>query len=221
MNNNNNNNNNNNKRKNTNFVNTYIPILSNKYKLYDSYNNPLNCDKLAIMDNHVSFDALINKESICVLINFINIIIANKHLFDDFKIYIHINCKGGYFTELSNFINFKNTCAYETVSIIDKECYDSGFILASLCKYRIINKNAKVYMSKFLTTAKGDYFWNYFNQCSNDEIMNFNAMFYDVLCNIIDSNLTCEKLDMFLQKNIIIVWDSKKYKKLGFVDEII
>jgi ATP-dependent protease ClpP protease subunit len=212
---------NNNKRKNNNFINAYTPILSNKYKLYDSYTNSFNCDKIVIMDNHICFDALINKESICVLINFMNIIIANKHLFSDFKIYIHINCKGGIFRELLTFINFKKTCAYEIVSIIDKECYDSGFILASLCNYRIINKNAKVYMSKFITSTKGDYYWNYFNQCINEEIIDFNIMFYDILCNIIDSNLTREKLDSYLNKNMLIVWDCKKYKKLGLADEII
>ena len=212
---------NNYKRKNSNFINDYIPILANKYKLYESYNNSLNCDKVVIMDNHICFDALINKESICTLIIFINIIIANKHLFGDFKIYIHINCKGGIFAELANFISFKRTCAYEIVSIIDTECYDSGFILASLCNYRIINKNAKVYMSKFIVSSKGDYYWNYFNQCSNDKIMDFNMLFYDVLCNIIESNLTREKLDTYLQKNSVFVWDCKKYKKLGFVDEII
>ena len=212
---------NNYKRKNSNFINDYIPILANKYKLYESYNNSLNCDKVVIMDNHICFDALINKESICTLINFINIIIANKHLCGDFKIYIHINCKGGIFAELANFISFKRTCAYEIVSIIDTECYDSGFILASLCNYRIINKNAKVYMSKFIVSSKGDYYWNYFNQCSNDKIMDFNMLFYDVLCNIIESNLTREKLDTYLQKNSVFVWDCKKYKKLGFVDEII
>jgi len=212
---------NNYKRKNITFINTYEPLLSNKYKLYDSYNNPLNCDKIVISDNHVCFDALVNKESIFVLIKFINIIIANKHLFGDFKIYIHINCKGGILTELVPFINFKKTCAYEIVSIIDIECYDSGFILASLCNYRIINKNAKVYISKFLVSTKGDYYWNYFNQCTNHEIMDFKILFYDILCDVVESNLTREKLDTYLQKNMVIVWDCKKYKKLGFVDEII
>jgi len=212
---------NNYKRKNNNYVNVYIPILSKKYKLYDSYHNSLNCDKIVLMDNHICFDALINKENMCVLINFINIITANKHLFGDFKIYIHINCKGGCFTELTSFINFKKTCAYEIVSIIDAECYDSGFILAALCNYRIINKNAKVYMSKFITSVKGDYYWNYFNQCTNDEIMDFKTLFYDVLCHNVESNLTREKLDIYLQKNSVLVWDCKKYKKLGFVDEII
>jgi len=51
--------------------------------------------------------------------------------------------------------------------------------------------------------------------------MNFNVILYDVLCNIIDSNLTSVKLDSYLNKNTLIVWDCKKYKKLGLVDEII
>jgi hypothetical protein len=76
-------------------------------------------------------------------------------------------------------------------------------------------------MSKFIITTKGDYYWNYFNQCTNKEMMDFNIVFYDILCNIIESNLTREKLDIYLQKNMIIVWDCKKYKKLGFADEII
>jgi hypothetical protein len=76
-------------------------------------------------------------------------------------------------------------------------------------------------MSKFITSTKGDYYWNYFNQCINEEIIDFNIMFYDILCNIIDSNFTCEKLDSYLNKNMLIVWDCKKYKKLGLADEII
>ena len=110
------------------------------------------------------YDKLINKESIWALINFINIIINNKHLFDDFKIYLHIKCKGGVFADLINFIKFKTQCIYEIVSIIDNECYDSGFILAALCSYRIITKNAKVYLSGINIAKNGDCYWNYFNQ---------------------------------------------------------
>lgn len=55
-------------------------------------------------------------------------------------------------------------------------------------------------MSKFIITTKGDYYWNYFNQCINKEIMDFNIILYDVLCNIIESNLTRDKLDTYLQK---------------------
>ena len=51
---------NNYKRKNTDFSNIFIPILTNKYKLYDVYHNSLNCDKIVLMDNHICFDAIIN-----------------------------------------------------------------------------------------------------------------------------------------------------------------
>ena len=209
-----------NKRKND-ICNIYEPILSNTYKLYNKYENLLNCDQILLRDNHISFNSLINKESIWALINFINIIINNKHLFDDFKIYLHIKCKGGVFADLINFIKFKTQCIYEIVSIIDNECYDSGFILAALFSYRIITKNAKVYLSAINISKNGDCYWNYFNQCISEETNNFKMLLYDILCNVVESNLTSEKLDSYFEKKGFHVWNSKKYKKLGFADEII
>jgi ATP-dependent protease ClpP protease subunit len=173
------------------------------------------------MDNHICFNSTINSQSIDVLIKFINNIINNKHLFPCFKIYLHINSKGGCFSELVNFIKFKKECTHEIISIIDKDCYDSGFVLASLCNYRIINKNAKVYYSKFVISEKGDYYWNYFAQCTNDKVDEFKKLFYDIMCNLVDSNLTREKLDGYFLKNDLQVWDCKKYKKLGLADEIV
>ena len=210
-----------NKRKNDIYFNIYDPILSNRYKIYDKYENLLNCDQILLRDNHISFNSLINQESIGTLITFINNIINNKHLFDDFKIYLHIKSKGGVFNELINFITFKTQCIYEIVSIIDNECYDSGFILAALCSYRIITKNAKVYLSEINIAKNGDCYWNYFNQCSNEETNNFKILLYDILCNVVESNLTSDKLDSYFQKKGFHVWNSKKYKKLGFADEII
>jgi hypothetical protein len=173
------------------------------------------------MDNHICFNSTINSQSIEVLIKFINNIINNKHLFPCFKIYLHINSKGGCFSELVNFIKFKKECVHEIISIIDKDCYDSGFVLASLCNYRIINKNAKVYYSKFVISEKGDYYWNYFAQCNNDKVDELKKLFYDIMCNLVDSNLTREKLDGYFLKNDLQVWDCKKYKKLGLADEIV
>jgi hypothetical protein len=173
------------------------------------------------MDNHICFNSTINNESIGVLLKFINNIINNKHLFPSFKIYLHINSKGGCFSELVNFIKFKKDCVHEIISIIDKDCYDSGFVLASLCNYRIINKNAKVYYSKFSISDKGDYYWNYFNQCSVTNVVDLKKLFYDILCNLVESNITREKLDGYFLKNDLQVWDCKKYKKLGLADEIV
>jgi hypothetical protein len=210
------------KRSNNNdYNNVFEPILSNKYVLYDIFTNYNNGDKIVLMDNHICFNSTINNESIGVLLKFINNIINNKHLFPSFKIYLHINSKGGCFSELVNFIKFKKDCVHEIISIIDKDCYDSGFVLASLCNYRIINKNAKVYYSKFSISDKGDYYWNYFNQCSVTNVVDLKKLFYDILCNLVESNITREKLDGYFLKNDLQVWDCKKYKKLGLADEIV
>jgi hypothetical protein len=209
------------KRNSNEFNNVYEPILANKYMLYDIFTNHNNGDKIVLMDNHVSFNATINSQSIEMLIKFINNIINNKHLFPSFKIYLHINSKGGCFSELVNFIKFKKECVHEIISIIIKDCYDSGFVLASLCNYRIINKNAKVYYSKFVISEKGDYYWNYFAQCSHEQVNDFKKLFYDIMCNLVKSNLTRDKLDGYFLKNDLQVWDCKKYKKLGLADEIV
>uniref|UniRef100_A0A6C0DWS5 Uncharacterized protein n=1 Tax=viral metagenome TaxID=1070528 RepID=A0A6C0DWS5_9ZZZZ len=200
-------------------------IAPHSCKLYDKYYNVLNCDKLVLANNHIYFDSLINNESISHLIKFINSIIANKHLFtfNDFQIYIHINSKGGLFYELMSFVKYRNNCIYEIVSIIEKECYDSGFLLASLCSYRIINKNAKVYLSKIHSDVQNNLYWNYFKQCSNEHSEEFKNLLYDVLCVKVESNLTPEKLTQFFENDslTILSWNSKKYKKLGFADEIL
>ena len=200
-------------------------ILPSACKLHDKYFNVLNCDKIVLLDNHIYFDSLINKESIACLINFINSIIKVKYLFsaNDFKIYIHINCKGGLFYELMNFVNYRNQCIYEIVSIIDKECYDSGFILAALCSYRIITKNAKVYLSKIHCGVQNNIYWNYFKQCPQENSQDFKNLLYDVLCVNIESNLTPEMLSQYFENDTstVLSWNSKKYKRLGLADEIL
>ena len=214
-----------NKRKHCDLTYNCETINTTGSKLYDKYYNVFNCDKLELIDNHIYFDSLINKESICCLIQFINYIIKNKYLFvfNDFKIYIHINSKGGLFYELMNFVNYRNECIYEIVSIIDKECYDSGFVLAALCSYRIISKNAKVYLSKIHCDLENNIYWNYFKQCPQENCEDFKNLLYDVLCVKVESNLTPEKLDSYFTNDAstVLSWNSKKYKKLGLADEIL
>lgn len=214
-----------NKRKHCDLTYNCETINTTGSKLYDKYYNVLNCDKLVLINNHIYFDSLINKESICCLIQFINYIIKNKYLFacNDFKIYVHINSKGGLFYELMNFVNYRNECIYEIVSIIDKECYDSGFVLAALCSYRIINKNAKVYLSKIQCDTQNNIYWNYFKQCPQENSEDFKNLLYDILCVKVESNLTPEKLDSYFANDAstVLSWNSKKYKKLGLADEIL
>ena len=194
-------------------------IESNSYKIYDSYNSQINSDKIVLYDNHIHFNAIISEETIQILIRYINTVIGNMHLFTVKNVYIHISSKGGYFRHILDFLQYKNTCNCELISIIENECVDSGFILAALCDYRIINKNAKCLLTKI--DSENSYFWSYFCQCINsvEQITQFKNMLYHVLTEVIDSKLTHHKLDAYLNEGCN--WCSKKYKKLGLADEIV
>ena len=199
------------------------PISNNdlsRYKLYTDYFNPQTGDKITLVDNHIYFNAIINQASISTLIQYINLVVLNFKLFNnsDF-IYLHINSKGGYIKYLLEFIQFKKSCSISMTSIIDKECVDSGLLLAALCNYRIIHKNAECFLTG-LTNGNNCY-WNYFKQNNDDdsEIYGFKKIIYYILCEVIDSKITTDKLDKYFQKNN--TWDAKKYKKLGLADEII
>jgi hypothetical protein len=206
-------------------------ISNNNYKIFDSYISQLNTDKITLKDNHIYFNALITQETISTLITYIKTIIGNKHLFNNnnnnnnnksnnnINIYIHITSNGGYLQYILDFIQFKTICNCQIISIIENYCNDTGFILAALCDYRIINKNAKCKLTKI--NCENSYFWNYFQQCVNDTqyISNFKDILYKILCESIDSKLTSHKLDIYFTNGCD--WCSKKYKKLGLVDEIV
>ena len=89
--------------------------------------------------------------------------------------------------------------------------------------FRIINKNATCKLSSYNIEDNNSklYFWEYFKQCndSTDEINYIKFIIYNILCNTIKSNLTEDKLKIYLKKDNILT--SKKYKKLGLADEIV
>ena len=199
-------------------------LASNNYKIYNSYNNPLNCDNIILYNNHIYFNALINEDCIKILIQYINTIITHYHLINDNNdksIYIHINCKGGYIKNLMEFLEFKKSCSIELISIIEQECVDCGIMFAALCDYRIINKNAVCKLSCYNNGGSCPYFWNYFMQCNNNalEIDSLKKFMYSILCDVIDSNITSDKLEKYFEQNN--VWNAKKYKKLRLADEIV
>lgn len=197
--------------------------LSNKeYKIYQKYKNPTNCDNISLYDNHIYFNALINNENINKLNSYIQIIINNLHLLpSNISIYLHINSKGGILNALHNFINLKQIITIEIISIIENEVNDSAIILAALCNYRIIKKNAYAKLSNYHSEYSYPNYWNYFKQCENNicEINILKKNIYCAFCELIDSKITKEKLDKYLDTDRI--WDAKKCKKLGIVDEII
>lgn len=213
-------------------------LKNNQYKIYNNYNNPLNCDKIILCDNHIYFNATINKDSINILKSYINTIIGNMHLItsttnlNNKSIYLHIDCIGGHIINLLEFIEFKKNNNIEFISIIKNNVCDMGIVLAAVCDYRIINKNANCKLTPFLTqpieptqptqpTQVNMNYWGFFKQCNNTslETSQLKTILYDLLTNIIDSKLTANKLDIYLTKTNF--WDAKKYKKLGLADEII
>ena len=202
--------------------------------LYDIYNDESTCNKIKLLDNHVYFNAIICDKTINKLMEFIQNITQsfefNKKKFvnneyDNHKtIYLHINSKGGNLKSILPFIAFKNEFNIEITSIIQRECNDAAILLASICDYRIIKKNATCKLSSYTDKNLHNnlpYFWDYFKQCNNDtgEIIEFKNTLYSLFCNTIDSKITIDKLNIYLNQNNN--WNSKKYKKLGLADEII
>ena len=51
------------------------------------------------------------------------------------------------------------------------------------------------------------------------ELENFKKNIYYTFCELIDSKITNEKMEKYLQSDRL--WDAKKCKKLGLIDEII
>ena len=224
-NNSNNSTNSNNKRKfDLNFI-YQNTLLNRNYKIYNFYKNDKTTCNITLCNNHIYFNSLINQKNISILKLNINMFINLKHLIDNNStIYLHINSKGGYLESLLDFINFKSTIAIEIISIIENNVCDCGILLASSCNFRIINKNAKCTLNKYKNNYNNNnlpYYWGSFKQCENNlpEINNLKNTIYTLFCNTIDSKITIEKLEKYL--NHPCIWDAKKYKKLGLADEIV
>ena len=197
-------------------------LTNNNFKIYSHYNNDLTGCKITLCDNHIYFNSLINQETIDVLKSNIISFISNKHLLNNNStIYLHINSKGGYLENLLDFINFKSQIVLEIISIVENNICDCAILLASCCHYRIINKNAKITLNSYHDSQNFKNYWGYIKQCENNElyIQSFKTYLYELFCNVIDSKITHQKLQIYLLQTSF--WDAKKYKKLGLADEII
>ena len=134
---------------------------------------------------------------------------------------MHINSIGGNIENLLDFINFKSSINIEIISIIENYVSDCAILLAACCNYRIINKNAKCILTSYNDSQSFKNYWGYLKQCENDEfqIISLKNNIYNVFCNVIESKITKEKLEIYFMNNCY--WDSKKYKKLKLADEIV
>ena len=108
-----------------------------------SYHNPENNDTIYIIDNRIIFHSTITNETIQKLFEYVRMIITSSNFNNyDNRVYIHIVSVGGLISSLIEFISIKNNyySNYEFVSVIENNCTDAGFLLASLCDFRIIKK---------------------------------------------------------------------------------
>ena len=175
-------------------------MIDNNFDL--QYYNLTNCDKIYSKNKDIYFNAHINHNN-------------------NNTIYIHITSKGGYLSSIFKFIDFKKTINYHLTSIMVHECNDIAIILSNLCDYRLITKNTVCKLSNYNHNIYTNY-WGYFKQCNQDEqsILLFKNNLYNLFLNTINTKINTEKFNIYLiySNNI---WNSKKSKKLGLVDEII
>ena len=191
--------------------NIYNSIVYSNYILY--YKNELNCDTIKILDNHIIFHSTINNDSINKLLECINDF-KNNINFSKFNniIYLHIVSLGGLLDCVNKFIEFKNNHfkTIEIISIIENNCTDAGFLLSSLCDFRLIKKNVICTMNQVYNNSN---YWGIFNQYNNP------LEKLEYILNKIKYKVKKEKIDKYLLQNNI--WNSKKMLKIGLVDEII
>ena len=194
----------------------------------NTYHDLKTCNKIMLIDNHIYFNSIINETTISILLQYINVIYLNNQVcsnnYDSNNIYLHINSKGGQLKSILPLLEIKNKSNIEIVSIIEQECNDAAILLASICNYRIIKKNAICKLSSYTDLNLSNnlpYFWDYFKQCNNnfEEIAEFKNILYSLFTQTIDSKITIDKLSLYLNQNNN--WNSKKYRKLGLADEII
>ena len=201
------------KRKNSQY---YYNDNNNDNIKYDIiYKNLKNCDSIKKKDNSIYFNSTISDETIYKLIEFIEIIRKTTNYID-----LYITSKGGYISSLMKFIDYKNQYFNLNIrSIINDECNDCAIILASCCNYRIITKKSICSISPYNNLTYINY-WGYFKQY-DDNTINIKNILIDLFIKKIKSKITNENLIIYFENSNNNILNSKKCKKLGFIDEII
>ena len=191
-----------------------VPNNTLETGLFNSlYYNELNLDSIYIYNGRVIFHSTVTTTTITKLFEFIKIIMESS-VFDRInnRIYIHIISRGGELQALYDFMNFKSIyfSNIELVSVIENTCTDVGFMLASLCNYRIIKKNVICYMNKIDKNSK---YWGVYDQGENL------LEKFDYVISNTKYKVSKDKMLKYMKQSN--VWNAKKMVKIGFMDEII
>lgn len=177
------------------------------------YKNPLNSDTIGMITNHIIFNCNVTVETLNITLNTIKKITESyKYVEGHIYIYLHISSFGGSLCALRTFISEKNKLFpnLQLISVIEKNCTDVGFLLAAICEWRIIRKNAYCSMTILNPNTK---YWGAYKQLGEDILPEIETIFDN--CKL---KATKEKLLKYLLRNN--TWKCKKMLKIGFVDEI-
>lgn len=181
--------------------------------LNSQYYNELNLDSIKIFNGRIIFNSTVSTITITKLFEFIKIIMKSS-VYDRInnRIYIHIISRGGNLQGLYDFLNMKSTyfANLELVSVIENSCTNVGFMLASLCNYRIIKKHVICYMNKLDKNSK---YWGLHEQGEN-----LLQKFDNIISNT-KYKVSKDKMLKYTKQNNI--WNAKKMVKIGFMDEVI
>lgn len=199
----------------------------NEKKQDDSYENQWNEDSVTHEDNHIYFYADVNTKNILQLNKCINEL-NNKFLSmkSDLNIkynsevaipiYLHINSNGGYITDaLAGVDKIKNS-KIPIISIVEGYAASAATLLSIVAKKRQITENSSMLIHQLSGGMWGTYqqMIDDFQNCTYLE--NLTSKIY---LNYSKGKLKKKKLKKYLKRDLM--WDAKKCKELGLIDEII
>ena len=184
-------------------------------------------DLITYEDNHIYFYDNINTKNILLLIKYIKELnikfISLKTELDykydssiDFYIYLHINSHGGYIMDGFAAIDYIKKSKIPIISIVDGYAASAATFLSIVCYKRQITEYSSMLIHQLSSGVAGT-----FQQIDDDHINNKYLQDKIKKLYIEHSNgkLTNKLLDNILKHDIM--WDAKKCKQRGIIDEII
>lgn len=187
----------------------------------------INDELITYKDNHIYFYDDINTKNILQLIKFIkeiNIKLLTLKAEMDYKyntstnfyIYLHINSCGGYITDALAGVDYIKKSQIPIVSIIDGHAASAATFLSVVCHKRQITSSSSMLIHQLSSGTSGT-----FQQIDDDHINNkyLQDKIKQIYIDHSNGKLTDKSLDKILQHDIM--WDAKKCKQNGIVDEII
>jgi len=198
-----------------------------KKTLNNDEENNLIESNISVIDNHIFFYSAVNTSSILELNKHIlslnQTLIKNKLEIDhhyntnlNLRIYIHINSLGGYiFDALAAVDTIKNS-KIPITSIIEGCAASAASLISIVANERKMTKNSSILIHQLSGGT-----WGTFEQIKDENKNNIylDKIMKDLYIFHTNGKLKEQKLKKVLKRDIL--WNPKKCKKFGLIDEII